>query len=297
MRASLCATALAVSFLIASGHAQAGPRELAKAQFGEGQRAFEREDYTEALRHFRRAFELHEHDAVRFNIGVCLERLSRFREALAQYEAAASSKTLDKKQQKRATTKADAVRAELATLKVTGSPEGAEVSVDGEVFCTVPCSAPIDPRKQEVVVRAGELSEVHEVHPRRQEQTVLHVTLVAKSSEPVAAPKRRDVRKDDSPAAATRGPGFLTWGGLGLVAVGGVGIAVFGPKAKSEHDDFVATGSEDARSAGSTARDLTNVAIGVAVVGAAITAYDLLVLAKKPEQSAKARFAAPGFRF
>ncbi len=298
MRWSCSAAVLCVTLLGVAPDALADGRKQAKAQFAEGQQAFQRKDYPEALRHFRRAFELHEHDAVRFNIGVCLERMNRFREAVAQYEAAAESKTLSKKQRKRANTKADAARAELGTLKVEGTPDGAEVSVEGEVICSVPCDVSIDPRKLVVVIRADAQKEEHDIHPRRQQETLLKVALVEPMPEPADSPQL-DEKPVGQPATTTesRGPSWLTWGGLGLVAVGGTGIAVFGPKAKSEHDDFVATGSEDARSSGTTARNLTNVAIGVAVVGAAVVAYDLLILAKKPEEVAARRWATPGIRF
>lgn len=186
------------------------------------------------------------------------------------------------------------MRAELGTLEVKGSPEGAEVLVEGEALCTLPCSVPADPRELSVIVRSGASEQKHTVQVRRQQTAVLEVKLEATpqtAAAPAAAnaPTAPAAGPREADAAATRGPGFLTWTGAGLMVVGGAGIAVFGPKAQSEHDEFVNTGSPDAKSSGEQARNLTNVAIGVAAVGAVVLVVDLFVLAKQPATAARRR--------
>ncbi|MBX3125753.1 MAG: tetratricopeptide repeat protein [Polyangiaceae bacterium] len=297
--AVLCAVLSSATTALAQP-ADAQARSLAKAQFAEGQRAFDRKDFDEALRHFRRAFELHRHDAVRFNIAVCFERLGRFREALEQYEAAAQSSELDAKQKQRATTKIDALRAELGTLEVDGSPMGAEVVVADEVLCTLPCKALVDPGELTVVVRRGSTMEERKVRVERQRTAT--VTVELKLDAPGATSSVQDAPiavapPEDAPPAVTRGPGWVTWMGAGLVVVGGVGVVAFGPKAQSEHDQFIKTGSEDARSSGERARDLTNVSIGVAVVGAALVAVDLLFIPKQGAPAATRRRPGMGLSF
>ena len=275
-------------------------RALAKAQFAEGQRAFDRKDFAEALRHFRRAFELHRHDAVRFNIGVCLERMGRFREALEQYDEAAKSEQLDEKSHARAVTKADAARAELGTLIVLGTPKGAEVVVGDEVLCNLPCKTGVDPGDIVVVVRDGELREERRAHVTRQQELSLTVELKPEGPEATASAPPVAVTAVAPGGDETRhGPGLLTWTGVGVAVVGGAGIAIFGPKAQRDHDEFVRTGSDDARSSGTQARNLSNVSIGVVAVGAALVVVDLLFVPKQSKSAAaeRSRWSSAGFRF
>jgi hypothetical protein len=273
----------------------ADPRVEAKAEFGQGQRAFEKKDYQAALRHFQRAFELHAHDAVRFNIAVCLEKLGRHREALLQYQAAARSDQLDAKQRDRAERQARAAKAELGTLVVGGQPDGADVLIGGEQLCNLPCSIELDPGKHELSVRSGERSDSRAVFLRKGEKTQVSVKLEASAPAPDEPPELRasdplpPAPPEPPSASRERGPSWITWAGGGLVVLGGAGVAVFGPQAKSAHDEFVETGSEDARSDGVRARNLTNAAIGVAVSGVILIGLDLLIFARQPEQSSARR--------
>jgi tetratricopeptide (TPR) repeat protein len=90
--------------------AEANPKQRARHAFQAGQRAFEQGSYEQALRHFKRALEISPHDAVRFNIAVCLERLDRPREAIEQYRAAARSDSLSPEARARARQQARRVR-------------------------------------------------------------------------------------------------------------------------------------------------------------------------------------------
>jgi hypothetical protein len=283
---------------VLGGPASPSARAEAKAEFSTGQKAFAKRDYAEALSHFKKAFGHHPHDAVRFNIAVCLEKLGRFREAMLEYEAAAKSDQLDEGARKDAEAKAAAARAELGTLEVQGSPEGAEVLVAGEQVCNLPCTVELDARKHEIVVRSGEMRERREVVVRRQAKSLVHIELVVEGgappseSEPTAptsSPALSVALEPDAAPTETRGPGWLTWTGAGLVVLGGVGIGVFGTQATSKHDEFVDTGSEEARDDGVRARNLTNVSIGVAALGVIAIGVDLLIFANQPEpRSARA---------
>ncbi|AKF04107.1 tetratricopeptide repeat protein [Sandaracinus amylolyticus] len=93
-------------------------RAAAREAFRAGEAAFIEEDDARALTLFRRAFELAPHDAVRFNIAVCLERLGRPEEALQEYEAAAISTQLDEAARARARSQADALRARIVAARV-----------------------------------------------------------------------------------------------------------------------------------------------------------------------------------
>lgn len=126
-------------------------QEAARAAFAEGERAFAKGAYAEATSSFETAFKLVSHDAVRFNIAVCLERQGRYREAWVQYKAASESVLLDESERKRAAQAAERTRRELGTLAVVGTA-GEPVSIDGETRCSTPCHVELDPRAYEIVV-------------------------------------------------------------------------------------------------------------------------------------------------
>ena len=293
--------AFCLAFASAARAQEGDARAQAKAAFGEGQKAFGSKDYAQALTHFRRAFELHRHDAVRFNIAVCMEKLGKNREALLEYEAAARSDQLDADARARAADLAAKARLELGTLVVDGSPSGADVLIDGEQLCNVPCSVRLDPTRHEVEVKSGSQAERRSVVVTKQETRRIRVELGAG-----AAPPPRDEPADkpvsvepvrDTPVTSGGGPGWLTWTGAGLVVVGGAGIALFGSQAKSHHDDWVETGNQGAKDDGIRARNLTNASIGVAVLGAVAVGIDLFVLAPKRAKPASARFRGVRLEF
>lgn len=273
----------AALFAAAPAHAD-NDRARAKAQFIAGQHAFEVKDYAGALEHFRQAFKLHRYDAVRFNIAVCLERLGKNREAVAQYLAASKSDELNAATRRRASEKAAQARKQLGTLSVDGTPKGADVLVDGEELCNLPCKVELDPGAHRVVVQDGRLSEQRKVWITKQNTRRVSIALgpatrtPAKVTGPALAPVRHDEHTPTAPPSSSGGPGWLTWAGAGVMVLGGAGIAVFGTKAKSDHDQWVATGAPAARSDGLRARDLANVSIGVAALGAIAIGIDLLLL-------------------
>ncbi|MCC7541254.1 MAG: tetratricopeptide repeat protein, partial [Deltaproteobacteria bacterium] len=153
------AAMLAMTASTATAQAQQPPtaRERAQARtaFQRGERAFDEGRTEEALDDFRRAFRLAPHDAVRFNIAVCLERLGRFIEAAQEYDAASVSEALDAPTQQRAREQAARVRLSTALLIVSGSPAGADVLVDDERRCALPCRVRVDPGARRIVVRSA----------------------------------------------------------------------------------------------------------------------------------------------
>lgn len=292
--------ALAPSALAQGAPSTSAKRE-AKAAFAAGQKAFDKKDYAEALQHFRKAFNLHGHDAVRFNIAVCLEKLGRVREAMIEYETAAKSDQLDDAARARASAQAADMRKQLGKLVVEGTPSGAEVLVDGEQLCNIPCSVDLDPARHDVTVQSGDKNEKRSVEIVKQETRTIRVKLddasapatPAAPAEPAVTPERDEPR----PEARGGGPGWLTWTGIGLTAIGGAGIVVFGTRAKSKHDDWVETGDPSAKDDGVMARNLTNASIGVAVLGAVAIGVDLLFLAPNRRPSKETATAPRGLRF
>lgn len=89
-------TALALGLLVSSlraARAEDTPttplveldRGRARAHFERGRALFEREDYAQALGEFRSALELVPAPALEYNVGLSLERLYRFTDAVAAY--------------------------------------------------------------------------------------------------------------------------------------------------------------------------------------------------------------------
>ena len=287
----------------ARGQAASGSaKREAKVEFAAGQKAFDQKDYAEALQHFRNAFSLHGHDAVRFNIAVCLERLGRVREAMIEYETAAKSDQLDDAARARASAQADETRRQLGKLVVEGTPSGAEVLVDGEQLCNLPCSVDLDPKRHEIAIRSGDKSEKRSVEIVKQETRSIRVKLddaAPPAVEPGPVEPGNVVIQRGEPKPETRGggPGWLTWTGAGLTVLGGAGIVLFGTRAKAKHDDWVETGDPSAKDDGVMARNLTNASIGVAVLGAVAIGVDLLFLAPNRRPSKEAASAPSGLRF
>jgi hypothetical protein len=279
-----------------AGAQSASDRGAARAEFAQGERAFEDNDNEVALAHFRRAFELAPSDVVRFNIGVCLERLGRHREAVAEYEAAAASTELDAEAREQAERDAARARARLGILVVDGEPQGASVLVDGEELCTLPCEVGVDPGSHEVVVRDGDRRSEHRARVARGGRTRVTAELPQEQArapeQPVSA-----APAPSAPATETRGPGVLTWIGIGVAVVGGAGIAYFGLRTEALRDDYFDTPTRETRDDGLLMRTLTNVSIGVTALGAVLVGIDLLFLAPRDverEATAGLRLDATG---
>ncbi len=289
LMASLSAVAL-------TAHAQEKPsaavqREASRA-FDEGERAFAKKEYEDALQKFQRAFELVAHDAVRFNIAVCLERLGRYREAVQQYEEAAESQMLGEKDRQRASTAADVARTSLGRLKAKGKA-GVSVKVDDKDSCVVPCTLELDPGTHHVAIGTKELD--LDVRPGRE-----HVLLaeddpprVPKEPPPTRAPRVISERPERD--RVTRGPGWLTFTGGVLALVGTGGTVYFGLRTQKLHDDYTTGPTQDRLDDGRRSKLLTNVSIGVIAVGATLMAIDLLILA--PQETPKTARFVRGIRF
>lgn len=274
-----------------------GPSEQTRAEareaFAAGEEAFDAHDYTAALERFRRAFELQPHDAVRFNIAVCFERLGRFREAAAQYRQAARSEQLGEAERQRAREQAERVSALLGELRLDGEPAGAVVRVDDQRRCELPCKVELDPGEHRIVLRAADGRETgRTVSIERGGTQRIRMTL--------GPPEDGDGARFGEMVVADAGPpggrpGPLTWVG-GAVAVAGVaGVVGFGLRARTLHDDYDDTPTAEVRDDGIRMRRLTNASIGVAAAGAIAVLVDLLWLGGGDEASEVA-LSADGVR-
>lgn len=261
------------------GEAPAGegdPREAAKEAFAAGERAFLEGDAQGALAHFERAFALRPHDAVRFNIAVCLEALGRHAEAIAQYQAAAESSVLSAEERQRAERAAEAALPNVGTLIVEGG-DGGVVEVEGSARCNAPCRVLLDPGRHEASFARGAQRVRIEVEIQRGRDFLwtppVSSELRGASAGPVPPAPPIEVSSFE--------PSWLTWVGGSVGLVGAAGIIGFGLHASSLHDEYERQPTRDGLEDGETFRDLTNVAIGVAALGGVLVAIDLVFLAPR----------------
>jgi hypothetical protein len=102
-------------------------RALAGEEFAAGEAAFAAGETEVALAHFRRALVLAPHDAVRFNLAICLERLGHAEEALREYEIVAASADVDDDTRSRASVLATALRESMPVAEepapIASAPE------------------------------------------------------------------------------------------------------------------------------------------------------------------------------
>jgi hypothetical protein len=243
----------------------------ARSTFESAERAFALGNYIEALRLFRAAEGLAPHPATRFNVAVCLERLGRWREAIAEYRAVGASKTLGEAARRDADARATKLEQRLS-LVIFSAPQGGVLLVDGEPRCRRSCRANVDPgrRALRIETRSGVRELSAELAPGER------LSISAPAPEPATRPR---VAKSSKVRSRAPAPSAVGWLGAGLAGAGLAGTVYFGLRTNTLGDEFDRTGSRDAYDDGRRARTFTNVSLSVAVVGAALFAADWLFLA------------------
>lgn len=246
---------------IAQAQAEQNPLvQAAAAEYEAGTEDFEDDDYEAALVHFRRAFEIQPYDAIRFNIGVCLERLGRFRDASEEFELAAESEELDDETRARAARFLARVLERLGTVEIRGSVDGAQVLIDGTPACVLPCTTRLDPGEHRLEVRADDGGRgVRVIELDRGEELAVWIDIEGAST------------SESSEGAL----GVLGWVGIGVAAAGAAAAIGFGIRTIALHDEFEAMPSQDLRTEGLTFQGLTWTGIGVAVLGLGLFVLDL----------------------
>ncbi len=263
-------TLLSVFVLSAFATIARAQADDAAAAFARGQAAVLEYDYARALESFEEAQRIAPHDAVRFNIAVCLEYLGRYREAWLQYLGAVESSQLDDAARTEARASAARLRDRLGTIAIV-EPIGARISVDGEERCTAPCEAESDPGDRVIVAEGDAGRGQSRVTVERGERHEVRLALAAiESDAPIEG------------ASTRRGVGWLLGVGGAIAAVGVGGVIGFGVHTQALHDAYQAMpppASQSTYDEGVLMQALTNGSIVVASVGAALVVLDLLLAA------------------
>lgn len=258
---ALCsALVILTSAPAAAQDADASAASVEHDAYERGVAAFERGEPAVALHVFRDLYERTQLPALRFNIGICLEQLGDRVGALVEFEAVGASETMAPGTRAEAIEAAARLRAALATVTIDG-PAGGVAVLDDERRCELPCELYVEPGAHHVLLG------VADAEPQSFEATAGAPSAVTLS--PPAAP------------VAPSGPslGVLTGLGVAVAAIGIGGIIGFGVRTLDVKASFDATPTVSLQTEGETMRDLTNVSIGVAALGAALVLIDVVLVA------------------
>ena len=265
----------------ASDAAAQDPIEEARTSFEAGTAAYDAGDHETALAHYRRAFGASPRAGIRFNIAICLEALGRYREAADEYEQAAASGELSDADTARARALAQTAREQLGTVEVAGDPVGAAVFVDEERLCALPCRLALDPGPHVLTASAtdGRASAPTEIILQRGETRSVRLSVPA--PRPVVRETPEHTRSEAPHAPEARGPSWLGWLGAGVAVLGGGATVALGLHTRSLESQYAELPTSSLRDEGVRAQILTNVALGVAVVGAVLALVDFVILAQQ----------------
>ncbi|MBN1772501.1 MAG: PEGA domain-containing protein [Deltaproteobacteria bacterium] len=136
-------------------------RDEARSLYRRGRRLLERNKPDEALEEFARAYALYPHWATSNSMGVCHDRLSRPSDALRLYEQALreGGDEIPERQREEIATRISALRIQLGirdtatgTVRVTTTPGGARIWLDGSEVGVSPMDVDADPGPHQIEV-------------------------------------------------------------------------------------------------------------------------------------------------
>ncbi|MEM9188686.1 MAG: tetratricopeptide repeat protein [Myxococcota bacterium] len=238
--------------------------------------AFEAGDYQLALNGFMRAQELNPRASLEFNIGMCLERLGRLREAMNRYERALASDELGVEGAARARAQLEGLTARVARV-VADEPEGGYLRVGESGECRIPCSLALDPGTHLVVLQDGRRSTSKSVtlSPGATERVQFSTSRMAIDDVEPRETREPSLTDDEVPGAGYS-PGVLTIIGSGLTVLGGAGIVGFGLRTDELHQRYLESPTADLADEGETMMLLANASIGAAILGGVLVLVDIL---------------------
>ncbi len=227
------------------------PKELADAKkhFGEGEKAFAKGEFNEALEHFKAAEAVRPAPQTTRYIALCLDRLGNFRESAIAFEHFLSEAHTLKKPTKNLPKQIEEAEERLAEQKkipaklhISATPEGTVFKLDDQAAeAKVPADVEVKPGKHVVHFEAPD----HEpksvdVEASFAESKDVSAVLEKKPEPPppppvVVKPEPPPAPPPPPPEPRSKIPAYVT-GGLALASVG-VGTA-FGILALKDKSDF-----------------------------------------------------------
>jgi hypothetical protein len=259
--------------------------EEASIRFKRGLQLFDEGDYTLALVEFERAYQLAPNYRALYNIGLVDIQLGRYADAARTLEAYLhdGGDAIAAPRRAEVTTTLAGLKLRTATIDISVSAPGAEVTLDGK---------PLDPQRLRapMVIDAGEHT-LRATAPGFQAAnktiTLAGADRASVRLELAATPLQRSPTETATHARGPFWPGFVITGGF---AAGAVVSAAFMLDARSHLSDLQSTPGSDAAQRESTANRVNSAALaadiltGLTVVAGGISVYFSLA----PERAAKA---------
>jgi len=264
-------------------------QERAAEHFDRGVALFRHGDFEGASVEFRRAHEAVPTPGLLFNLGQTAMKLHDYAQAKTFFERYLQGAGDEVSPERRALVKSelDQARTRIGYAQLTVSVSGAEVWVDQQSVGRTPLPEPLtlNVGRHQIEVRAdGYEAEVQALELAGGEERTMEFHLRQR----VAQRERSPARAVPLPATAAKRPWLrpARIGSLSLLGVGAVGAVVAGVLASKAHDDLTAEldsrpgdrgDIDDARNRTRSYSLASDALLGVAVVGAALSATFLLM--------------------
>lgn len=302
---SVVAAFVAITLAMAtSAHAQTSrrasdPRTAAAESFREAQAAFARRDFAAAAAAFEQTARTVPHAATWLNAAEAWEKRGEWARAAEDCDRALEVRDVEPEIRREAERRLARAVTRASTLEVRG-PRGVGVRIDGDAVQTLPIKRRLAPGAHRVVV----------VELATERETARDLVLTAGTVETIdipaitpdapldasadrGAPIVPQPSKDPS-AGPSPGPPTSSWiafgvGGAFAVTAGILGVVTLDAKTAYERDPTHATLDTFRRD-----RVVTNIAIGGAVVAAAVGAVVWVVSASRRAPSTVAADLSPG---
>jgi len=143
--------------------ARADDREDARKEFAAGQAADRRRAWQEAIEHYLRANDLVPHPFAMFNIAKDFERLGKLREAATWYERYLDSSSPSDADRDKVNALLVELRNRPAPVKVSSTPDGARVVINGIPTGTTPYKGQLKGGMYRVAVEKGPAKDWKEI--------------------------------------------------------------------------------------------------------------------------------------
>ncbi len=307
----LVSTVITLSFLSVAFSASALDIKKAKGYYDQAEKAYDKSEFSRALKLYEKAFDLSQKYEMYFNIAQCHRYLKNFDKAIFFYkrflakfptsvykdevvkQIAAMEKALDELKAKEVS---------MGRISVITTPEGAEILVDnfsGKPEGVSPVVLYVTPGTHLLVIKKeGYKTQTTKVAVDKGQMKFIELSLVSTNPEkapgkdpavtpgkdPGKDPGKLITGKDPAPVAAT--PFYTRWWfytGVGVTVVGLGMMGYFGKVAldkQSELDDKKGSADQPTlnkiKSDGEDAALFSDIGLGVAVIAAAATVAAIL---------------------
>ena len=285
--ALLAASIVTLSAPLRSAQPDKAAAAEARSRYDRGKQLYEEGAYDAALIEFQRAYELAPSFRILYNIGQVYRQQNDYAGALKSYERylAEGGKDIDAKRRTEVDGEIGQLRGRVATLQITTSVSGAEVSIDDVSIGRTPLAQPVmvNAGKRRVsAAKAGRVPVTKVVTLAGADALQVDLDLV----EPGAPPASAASGKAPAPSAvgppAVAPPPRVPWIGWALTGAFAVGAGVTGALAlkasgdlKNERNDPAASRQnlDSERSKTKTLALVSDVFSGAAVIAGGVSLY------------------------